>query len=158
MSNSIHLVEPYSSGQSDDPERSMVIKSFPKGPDHIAIAVELWRLAGDSERASRIQAIEERGFDREDVVLYPDEIKEMRDLLGGLESALKKSILDPRGEVVVGRMADLRAQSRLCDLLQIDKRSEDLARWAVGEGLSRVATLTDILTEALDRGLHVALD
>jgi hypothetical protein len=154
MSLSIYLVDPAWNG---DPENAheAVVKTLKHGPGYINDAIELWRLAGDAERAEKIEQIARRGYARDSLVLDTDDIAAMNALLlNGLDDALKRSIIDSDWRIPVERMAEARLRSRLPELSE--QRGES-ARDAVTDVFGRVATLSAFLTEALDLKLHVAL-
>ena len=154
MSRSLHLVTPRPQDDAD-PAGRMVVKSFAHGPDQIDLAIDLWRVAGDEKRASQLQAVIDRGYARDSLELETGEISDALRLLDGLEEALQRSTVDAEWRIRPERMADVRARSKTLDLHE--SRGE-AAVYAVDEAVSRVAALTVFMKEALDSGLHVALD
>ena len=150
----LYLVTP---GEQLDPERMYedVVETYPDGTSHIDVARELWSLAGDGARAAAIHEVVLRGRGRDSKKLHADDLEQLLGLLAGLDDALTRTIADGNLEIRPERMAEVRRQARLID---VDEARGDLAKYAVMEGMTRVDTLRDLLSEALERGLDVALD
>jgi hypothetical protein len=154
MSLSIYLIRPDWHGDPDDAHEA-VVDSLAKGPTYIDVAIELWRLAGNEERAAKVYTLSTRAFGRVNKALHTEEIREFYDLLDGLDDALKEALLDDKWQIPPERMEEVRRRTQFLDLddLQGHRGSEGAT-----EGLSQVHGLRDFLKEALDRGLYVALD
>jgi hypothetical protein len=150
----IYLIRPDWHGDPEDVADS-VVESHRDGPSHIHVAIELWRLAGDEDRARKVEDLLERVNERDNPVLGTAEIEELLQLLAGLETALDRSVVGPDWRVPAERLPELRGRSKLLDL---DESRGSLASAGVVEGMSRVDALRNILTDAYDRGLHVSLD
>jgi hypothetical protein len=151
MSRSIFLIRPDWHGDPDE----AVVESLLHGPTSIDVAIELWRLAGNEERAAKIYTLTTRAFGRDNRALSTEEIREFHGLLDGLDEVLKEALLDDKWQIPPERMEEVRRRTRLLDL---DDLQGHRAREGVSEGLSQVHGLRDFLKEALDRGLYVALD
>jgi hypothetical protein len=156
MSRSIHLFRP-EWNNDPDPEilYEYVVESLLHGPRYIQVALELWRLADDEERAAKIKAVLRRGCERNAPILYTEDIKEFYELLDGLDDALKASLLDENWNIPPERLDEVRRRTREIDL---GERPQHRAVKGVEEGLSEVHGLRDFLKQALDQNLHVALD
>jgi hypothetical protein len=156
MSRSIHLFRP-EWNNDPDPEilYEYVVESLLHGPRYIQVALELWRLAGDEERAAKIKAVLRRGCERNAPILYTEDIKEFYDLLDGLDDAMKATWLNDKWQVLPELMPEVRRRTTTLDL---DDLQGHLASEGVSEGLGDVHSLRDFLKQALDQNLHVALD
>jgi hypothetical protein len=154
MSLSIYLVRPDWHGDPEDSHES-VVETLRHGPRYIDLAIELWRLADNKERADQIKALTLRAFGRSNRDLNTAEVKELLQLLDGLDDALKASLLDENWCVPLERLDEVRRRTTEIDL---GERPQHRAVKGVEEGLSEVHGLRDFLKQALDRNLHLALD
>jgi hypothetical protein len=154
MSSSIYLIRPDWHGDLEDTE-DYVVDALLHGPHYIEVSLELWRLADHEERAAKIEAILERGCERNTRLLFTEEIKEFYDLLDGLDDALKAALLDENWNIPLERLEEVRRRTREIDL---GDRPQHRAVKGAEEGLSEVHGLRDFLKQALDRNLHIALD
>jgi len=111
VSRSVYLVDPNWVGDPEDSEQS-VVEEYPDTLDEFQVVQELWRLAGNDERA------------RHDYV--PAE-----------------------------NLPELRSRTQWLNLY--DARGVD-ARGGIWEGVGGVWRLRRVLQQALDNGVHVALD
>jgi hypothetical protein len=146
----LHLVQPGSQGEPES-----VVASFDDGPGYVSIAIELWRLAGNEARASEIATLLDQANDRDYAVLTADEAVQLLHLLDGLEAGLKASVVDQNWNVPASRLPELRQRTKM---LNLDEDRGELAQAGVLEGMSSVIALRNILSEAVERGLEVALD
>jgi hypothetical protein len=158
VSSSIYLVLPDWHGDIEDVHDS-VVDALLHGPRYIRVALELWRLAGQDERAAKIKAVLERAYQNDNTgfspILNTTDIKEFYDLLDGLDDALKATWLNDKWQVFPELMPEVRRRTTTLDL---DDLQGHLASEGVSEGLGDVHSLRDFLKQALDQNLHVALD
>lgn len=150
----IFLIRPDWVGNEEDLEQATV-ETYEPARSFLRVGPELWRLAGNHERATAIETLLERVHERDDVVMTADEIKELLRLLDGIEDALVGRVVDEQWMVQPEQLLDLRSRTKTLDL---DERRGHLALHAVGEGMGNICSLRAILREARDRGLLVALD
>jgi hypothetical protein len=150
----LYLIDPNWHGNPGDNDVS-VLDECRHGNSHIHVAIELWRLAGNEERASSLDKLSLSAFGRENRALSGTEIQEMLNLLEGLEQALLASVVNEYWEVPKERLAELRPR---CDLVNLSDGGSQVATDGVREAMSRVVTLRTFLKEGLDRGLLLALD
>ena len=132
-----------------------MVASYDDGPGYISTAVELWQLAGNEARASEIVTLLDRANERDYAALTSSEAAQLLHLLDDLEIGLKASVVDQDWNVPTARLPELRQRTKMLDL---DEERGELARAGVLEGMSSVIALRNILSEAVDRGLDVALD
>jgi hypothetical protein len=155
---SLHLVAPDWTGDPDASDAEAVVDSCRYGFSHISVAVELWRLVGDEERAARIESVVSRAFgDSVDTpvgILKTADIEELLGLLEGLQDALRGSVVDARFQVSAAQLPELRRRTTLLNFNEGDHVAED----GVAEGMGRVTELMMWLRRALDGGLHVAIE
>jgi hypothetical protein len=151
---SLYLVAP-AWGEDPNNAQESVVGTLRNGPHYLDVARELWRLAGNEDRAAEIEALLERAYDRDNRDLNPTEIAELDRLLGGLEEALKQTVMDSNSVVPLERLPELRLLARVIDL---EDRPQHRAIDGVSEGNSQVYLLREFLRQAMDRGLHLALD
>lgn len=154
MSRSIYLVRPDWDGDPDDVHES-VVEALLNGPRYIEVAIELWRLVDDEIHAAQINALTLRAFGRERRDLSSSEIKEFLQLIEDLDEIVKKTWLDDKWRIPPERLAEVRRRTTLLDL---DDNQGHWASEGISEGLGQVAELREFLKQALDRGLHLALD
>ena len=150
----LYLVTP---GGTSDPERMHedVVETYQHGRSHIDVAKELWSLAGEDAPAKAIDAVVDHAYERAPHVLVAAEIDELLGLLSGIDDVLRRTVVDNDLKIRPERMPEIRRRARLIDA---GEERGDLASGAVWEGLTRVWALRNILKEARDRGLDVALD
>lgn len=153
MSRSIYLVQPDWEGDPDDIHES-VVESLLNGPRYIDVGVELWRLV-DENRAAQINALTLRAFGRDSRELNTAEIKQLDELLDGLDVAMKKSWLDEQWMIRPELLEEVRRRTKL---LSVGEHRGPFAGDGIRDGLSQVHALREFLKQALDRGLHLALD
>lgn len=154
MSRSIYLVLPGWEGELDDAHES-VVEALSHGPTYINVALELWRLVDNEERATKIEQVLEHAYDRENRDINTAEIAELDALLNGIDEAVKISWLDDKWMIRPEHLSEVRRRTRL---LQVGEHRGRLAGDGIMEGLSQVHELRKFLQQALKRGLHVALD
>jgi hypothetical protein len=154
MSLSIYLIRPDWRGDPDDAHEA-VVDSLPNGPTYIDVAIELWRLAGNEERAAKVYALTTRAFGRGNKALHTEEIREFHDLLLGLGDALRQTVVDSESMIAPERLPEMRRRTTLVDL---GEHRGDLAVYGISEAIGQVCELECFLKKALDRGLYVALD
>lgn len=127
----------------------------------LALAQELWWLAGNAQRAGAIAEVVERasvqvGPERRLArVLDRYEIRTLLALIEDLDEALKQTIVDDELNIRPERMVEVR---RRAELIDVGERRGELASAAVWEALARVWALRNLLEEARERGLDVAID
>jgi hypothetical protein len=150
----LYLIDPNWHGDPDNNDES-VLGECRHGNSHIYVAIELWRLAGNEERADSLSKLYLSGFGRENRQLSSSEIQEMLHLLDGLDEALLASVVNENWEVPKERLAELRPR---CDFVDLSEGGANVATDGVREAMSRVVTLREFLQEGLDRGLYLAVD
>jgi hypothetical protein len=150
----LHLVRPDVRGDLEHLDES-VVESHRNGPSDLHVAMELWRLAAHEEKAQELKRLVDRAYEQEDSTLNQSDIQELIRNIDELEAALSKSVVDANWRVPDEKLAALRAQAHLVDL---DESRGALANDGVLEAMHRVNALRNILRDALNRGLLVALD
>lgn len=149
-----YLVRPDWQGAPEHSDES-VVEAYRNGPSHLQVAIELWRLAHDENRAHAIEAILEDAFGADRPILSESQILQLLDNLEGLDSALEKSVVGPDWRVPEERLPELRTRTKLVDL---DADRGATATAGVAEAMSRVSGLREFLRSALAQKLNVALD
>lgn len=153
--NSLYFIRPDWQGDRDDAHEAVVKTFYGHGPRDISVGIELWRLAGNENGARELERLLERAFDRDDVFLDHVDMTEMIGNIERLQKEVEKNIIDSEGAVPDNKLPDIQARA---DLVDVDEERGDQARYGVMEALSKVVALRDLLREALEQGLHVALD
>jgi hypothetical protein len=138
-----------------DPPEIEVIDSYDKAYGFLQVAMELWRLAGRDDRASAIQDVVASSVDYEPQRLERAQIKELRDLLDGLEEALVGTLTDDQHMLSPEAVEQLRSRTETLDLAE---SRGDLARHAIDEALIYVHHLRSIADEALAAGACILFD
>jgi hypothetical protein len=149
----LYLVKP--GWKRDDENDDDVVDAYDKTVSCFDQAIELWRLAGNDERASQIQAVLDRVYAHPDAVIDTAQLDDMIRLLSGLDEALLGTVLDEHLNVPASRLPELRQHIRTIDLGEGGGR---IPTAAIGSAMGNVEGLRNILLEARERGLHVALD
>ncbi len=154
MTRSLYLVVPGWSGDPEDAHES-VVGTLRDGPSCLSLAKELWQLTGDTQQATKIGAVLDRAYDRENRDLRSEEMLELDGLLDGLEEALKKDWLD--GDLLIrpSLLSEVRRRTRLVD---VGEERGHLAVYGLAEAISKVDQLRGFLQEGLSKGLNLALD
>lgn len=153
--NSLYFIQPEWKGDRENSHEGVVKTFYGHGPRDISRGIELWRLAGNEEGARELEQLFDRAFDRDDVFLDLTDMAEMIRNIERLEKELENTIMDSKGIVPEAKLAEIRPRA---ELVEIGPELGDLAKYGVFEALSKVLTLRDLLREALDQGLYVALD
>ncbi len=135
-----------------DLARDAMVRTCPRGATHVAVAVELWTIAGWPERAHQIEAIVERVVEQEGNLASSRSIAELLDLLAGLDDALRDSITDADLRVAPIALPLLRAHTRLIDVFD---HGAHAAIEGVREAVAEVRELQHALEDALAGGLGV---
>ncbi|MCG8421408.1 MAG: hypothetical protein MJE77_26110 [Proteobacteria bacterium] len=150
----ICLVRPDWDGEDENMDQA-VVEAYEPAKSFLEVAPELWRLAGDDERADRIEALVDQVYERDRRWMTAEEIEQLIRWLDGIEAALVGKVVDEQWMVRPDQLPALRAHTKTLDL---DERRGELACHAVGEGIGDVCSLRSILREAVDRGLLISLD
>ena len=146
----IYLVRPDWVGEDEDIDQATV-KSYESARSFLRVAPELWRLAGNDKCAASIDALLNRLYERDEIVMTAAEIEELLRLLDGIEDALVGTIVDNENWHVLPEMLPglwTRTKS-----LHLEDSGGDLAF-----EISGMSWLRNILREARDKDLLVALD
>jgi hypothetical protein len=146
---SLYLVRP------DFPKSDSVIDEFDGASRLIEVAMDLARIAGDDERALKIDGVWLRPYMREPRVLRSEDIDELLQLIDGLETRLIGTVVDEKWRVRPEQLPELRARTKV---LALDDSRGGAELHAVGEGMSDVIALRNILQEAKDQGLYIAVN
>lgn len=154
MALSLYIVRPDCEASSANMHEA-VVSTLRNGPHYVEVALELWKLAGHDERAAEIKSLLESAYERDNHVLTTEEVHSLDHLLDGLEDALKKTIMDSSSRVSIEKLPELRRHACVIDLREHPERDTGLA---LSEANSQVYLLREFLKQAIDRGLHVALD
>jgi hypothetical protein len=150
----VYLVRP---GWKRDAEHDEdVVDAFDHKVSSFDQAVELWRLAGDDARAAKIEAILEQSYTNHNDALNDAQIDELIALLDGLYKALQGSVLDEHGNTPADRLPELRQRLKTINLGEESGHVLTAEIGCVAAG--NVYGLRNILLEARERGLHVALE
>jgi hypothetical protein len=139
-----------------NPPEVDVIDSYDKARGFIEVAMELWRLAGRNDRASAIRRVIVSSVDYEPQRLERAQIKELRDLLDGLEQALVGTLTDEEHLLSEAKVEELRGHTETLDFAEW--RGKEGARYSVQEALIYVDHLRAILDEALAAGACILFD
>ncbi|MCG8422161.1 MAG: hypothetical protein MJE77_29920 [Proteobacteria bacterium] len=146
----IYLMRPDWDGSDEDIDRA-VVEAYEPVKSALDVAMDLWRLAGDHERAAAIEALLEQVYDRDNVTMTKAETEELLRLLDGFEDALFGNVVDKEHWII---LPELLPELRACTTyLDLDENNGEL-----GLEISGVLWLQKILREALDRKLLVSLD
>jgi hypothetical protein len=151
---SLYLVTPVREDDSGERHNS-VVEVYQSARSHIDVAIELWRLCGREDRARETELLLERAYEDEHPLLDTGKVAQLLSHLEGLDSELKRTLVDAEWRVSPELLPELRKRSRMLDL---GEERGELARSAVWEGMSRVVALQSILNEAQRRDLFVALE
>jgi hypothetical protein len=149
----LYLVAP---GEPHDREHlsERVVESYDHGWSDLDVARELWSLAGDDARANAIRDLIAAAFERDVAVWLPAGVDALVALIDRLPDALARTVTDDQLLVHPERMAHVRPHAQLIDVR--DERGE-LARYGVAEAVTRAFAARNVLHEARERGLDVAV-
>jgi hypothetical protein len=141
---------------SREESHQQVLETYHYGPSHLAVALELWTIAGQPERAREIRTFVDGVLARASCAMAASEMATLIALLDPdeLSSTLARTVLED-GLVPTRRLEELR---RVTTLLAIDETRGELAGYGVAEAEARVYGLVEFLESARVRGLVVALD
>ena len=150
----IYLVRPEWDGDDEDMDDA-VVEEYEPAKSFLEVAPELWRRAGNHERAATIEALVDRVYERQRRWMTASEIEELLQLLEGVEDALVGTVVDEHWMLRPEQVPELRKRTKY---LHLDENRGDLAVSGVAAGISDVYSLRAILREALVRGLLISLD
>jgi hypothetical protein len=139
----------------DDPSQFDTLASYDIAYGFIEVATELWRLAGNPDRANAIEGVITSAYGFEPARLERDQIAALRDLLEGLEQALVGTLTDEHHMLSAAKVEELRGHVKTLDFdwnQRVDGRS------AVQEALIYVDHLRNILDEALAASACILFD
>jgi hypothetical protein len=148
----LYLVQPDWNGPEDRLDLS-VVEAYERSKSSLDVARELWRLAGNEERAANIDRLLELGYSRPRRFINGAEIDALLEDLEGLEDALIGTVVDDEGKLSPEQLPDLR---RTTKTLWLDESRGDLAIWGVEEAMQQVQELREILLRAKELGLNVS--
>ncbi len=138
-----------------DPPDIEVIKAYPKAYGFLQVAMELWRLAGRTDRASAIDDVIASAVSYEPRRLERAQIEELRGLLDGLEQALAGTLTDEEYLLSEAKVEELRGRTETLDFNESYGRN---AREAVQEALIYVDHLRTIADTALAAGACILFE
>lgn len=144
----------YLVGPATDTDGAPLV-SYDDAYGYIDFAAELWRLIGNNDRARAIEAVIARAYEHDVAALETADIIELRDLIAGLDSAIIGPLTDEHRLLSMERVRDLRGRTKSLD---VGESRGELATHALSEAMVGVDNLLLILTEALQRGAHIAFD
>jgi len=149
MRRPLHIVRVSDS----DPSQVEVIDSNDIAYGFFDVAKELWRLAGQVDRATAIEDEVDKAYDLDPPRLERAQLVALMEQLGGLEDALVGSVTDANHMLSAEKVAALRGQTENLDL---DESRGELARHAVIEALIYVDRLRAILHKAIAENASIA--
>jgi hypothetical protein len=134
-----------------------VVETYENAPSHLGVALELLALSRLTERANRIRAILASAEDSDlgAQVLRSHHLEDLLLALLDIRASIPNDLTDGDGRVYPEGLAELRQNTQLLDF---DADRGALAVCGVAEGLSRVDAVTNMIREAIERGLDVAID
>lgn len=144
----LYLVKP------DFAQTQEVVRQFDHAGKWIGEAVELMKLAGDDERAKKLDRVWLRAYEREPSFLNTADIEEMLDLIEGLEAKLVGTVVDEEWILREEQLPELRARTSF----ELDESRGSEAIYGVAEAMSRVAALRTVLQGARTDNLYIAVE
>lgn len=147
----LYLVRPDWPGNSPDG----VVEQFEHGRSHFDVAAELARLAGEDERARRIEEVALRAYGREPHKLNREDIQELLVLLDHLEDKLIGKVVDKDWKIRPDQLPELRKRTKT---LELEERRGNDALAGVAEGMIRIGSARYILNRAKDQHLEIGME
>lgn len=142
-------------GWQPDESGDGIVEVYESGRSHLRAAIELWQLAGDADRGTRIDTILSQALMRTGHTLRREDIEALIQLLDGLESQLIGTVVDEQLKIRRDQLPELR---RRTTMFSLDELPGYVVENAIAEGLGRVAAVRANLKHALEAGLEILLD
>lgn len=139
--------------KDDFEETREVIDQFDHAGNWVEEAIELMRIAGEEERANKIDDVSLRAYRRDPHVLETGDVEELFQLIEGFEARLVGTVVDEKWKVREEQLPELRARTSF----ELDESRGDLAIYGVAEAMSRVSALLNILEQAITAKLRIAV-
>lgn len=143
---------------ADDPPEIEVLDSYEIAYGFVEVAIELWRLAGRSDRATAIDDVITSAWETELPRLQHAQLIALRGLLEGLEGALVGTLTDAQHLLSAEMVEQLRGRTETLDLSDTFGGYRRDPRGAVQEALIYVDHLRAIVTRALEAGACILFD
>lgn len=138
----------------DDFERtSEVVRQFNHAGNWVEEAIELMRIAGEAERANKIDEVWLRAYGRNPYILEIADAAELLALIDRFEARLVGTVVDEEWMIREDQLPDLRARTSF----ELDESRGSEAIYGVAEAMSRVAALRTILEQAVTDKLRIAV-
>ena len=139
----------------DDPPTVEVLSSNEIARGFLEVAIELWQLADREDRASAIEKLITSAYRTAPPRWARAQITRLRELLAGIEQALRGTITDEQHLLSREKIDELRGRVEAIDLGGFPGSD---ATYAVQEALVYIDRLRDIADEALANDACILFD
>jgi hypothetical protein len=139
--------------KDDFEQTNDIVRQFDHAGNWVEEAIELMRIAGEEERANKIDDVWLRAYGRDPHTLETVDVKELIELLDGFEARLVGKVVDHEWMIREDQLPELRARTSL----DLDESRGAEAICGVGEAMSRVSALRTILEQAIADGLRIVV-
>lgn len=139
---------------NDDFEQTNdIVRQIEHAGNWVEEAIQLMRIAGEAERANKIEDVWLRAYGRDPHILEIVDVKELAELLDGFEARLVGKVVDEEWMIRKDQLPVLRARTSL----ELDESRGSEAIYGVAEAMSRVSVLRTVLEQAIADGLRIVV-
>ena len=140
--------------KDDFEQTNDIVRQIDHAGNWVEEAIELMRIAGEEERANKIDEVWLRAYGRDPHILEAADVKELFELLDGFEARLVGKVVDEEWMIRDDRLPELRARTSL----ELDESRGAEAIYGVAEAMSRVSALRTVLEQVMTDGLRIVVD
>ena len=131
-----------------------IVRQFDRAGNWVGEAIELMRIAGEEERANKIEDVWLRAYGRDPHILETADVEEMFELLDGFEARLVGNVVDEGWMIREDQLPELRARTSF----ELEESRGVEAIYGVAEAMSRVSALRTILGQTIAGKLRIVVD
>jgi hypothetical protein len=139
---------------ADDFEQTNdIVRQIDHAGNWVEEAIQLMRVAGEEERANKIDDVWLRAYGRDPHILETVDVKELFELLDGFEARLVGKVVDKEWMIREDQLPELRARTSF----ELGESRGAEAICGVAEAMSRVSALRTILEQAIADELRIVV-
>jgi hypothetical protein len=139
--------------KDDFEQTNDIVRQIDHAGNWVEQAVELMRIAGEEERANKIDDVWLRAYGRDPHILEAVDVKELFELLDGFEARLVGKVVDKEWMIREDQLPELRDRTSL----GLDETRGAEAIYGVAEAMSRVLALRTILEQVITDSLRIVV-
>jgi hypothetical protein len=139
--------------KDDFEQTNDIVRQIDHAGNWLEEAIQLLRVAGEAERANKIDDVWLRAYGRDPHILETVDVKALIELLDGFEASLVGKIVDEEWMIREDQLPVLRERTSL----ELGESRGAEAIYGVAEAMSRVSALRTVLEQAMADGLRIVV-